>query len=90
MTKPMDPTRMRFSMSAPRRQLDDDDNSGLNCHGCIFRRQKAAVCKVAGLEAVDRGMRDCDAVDQFGEVVVYVPYNQVQPEITTEEQNEQK
>lgn len=84
----MDPRRMRFSMSEPRRQLEDDDNRGLNCYGCIFRREKASVCRAASEEAIERGMRDCDAVDQFGEVVVYVQYNQVQTEIPIEEPNE--
>ncbi|TWI69020.1 hypothetical protein IP91_00085 [Pseudoduganella lurida] len=52
--------------------VDDEDNRGLNCHGCLFHRQPAAVCRVAAAEAVLRGLRDCDSIDQFGEVVVYV------------------
>lgn len=73
----MDPTRMRFSQLA-RRQLEDDDNRGLNCRGCLFDRQRAAVCRVASEEAMRLGLRDCDAVDQFGDVVIYVAYQEVQ------------
>lgn len=77
----LDPTRMRFSMSEPRPLKDDEENSGINCWGCIFKRQKASVCIEAAAEAVDRGYRDCDAIDPFGEVVVYVKYYQRQLEI---------
>jgi hypothetical protein len=77
----LDPTRMRFSMSEPRPLKDDEENSGINCWGCIFKRQKASVCEVAAAEAVARGYRDCDAIDQFGEVIVYVKYYQRQLEI---------
>lgn len=81
----MDPTRMRFSQE-PRRQVDDDDNRGLNCRGCLFKRQKAAVCKVANEVAQQLGLRDCDAVDAFGDVVIYVPYREVQRDIFGEEE----
>ncbi|WP_338762095.1 hypothetical protein [Massilia sp. METH4] len=67
----MDPTRILFAQ-LERKLLDDDDNRGLNCHGCLFHRQPARVCHVAGIEAVKRGLRDCDSLDQFGEVVIYV------------------
>jgi hypothetical protein len=63
---------MRFAMSAGRPLLEDDDNEGANCAGCLFRNQPASVCKVAAELAMSRGQRDCDAVDQFGEVVVYI------------------
>lgn len=66
-----DPARIQFRQQE-RRLVDDDDNRGLNCHGCLFHRQPARVCIKAGEEAVRRGLRDCDAVDQFGEVVIYV------------------
>lgn len=67
----MDPTRMQFTqLERPIR--DDDENRGLNCHGCLFNRQPVSVCKVASAEAVKRGLRDCDSLDQFGDVVVYV------------------
>lgn len=68
----MDPTRMQFGMSEPRPLKDDPDGKGLDCEGCLFQRQRASVCRVAAEEAVRRGLRDCDAIDQFGEVVVYV------------------
>lgn len=55
-----------------RQLLEDDDNRGLNCHGCLFHRQPARVCISAAAEAMRRGLRDCDAVDQFGEVVIYL------------------
>ena len=67
----MDPTRMQYTQ-LERPQVDDDDNRGLNCRGCLFNKQRASVCITAAAEAVKRGLRDCDAPDQFGEVVVYV------------------
>lgn len=67
----MDPARIQFRQQE-RRLVDDDDNRGLNCHGCLFNRQPARVCRAAAAEAAKRGLRDCDAVDQFGEVVIYV------------------
>ncbi len=67
----MDPTTIKFTTSA-RKQLDDDDNRGINCFGCLFKSEPAKVCVVANREAAARGMRDCDAVDQFGEVVIYI------------------
>lgn len=67
----MDPTRMLFAQQE-RPMRDDDDNRGLNCHGCLFNKQPARVCMTAAAEAVKRGLRDCDAPDQFGEVVIYV------------------
>jgi hypothetical protein len=85
--KVLDPTRMRFSQEA-RRQLDDDDNRGLNCRGCLFNKQKIAVCKVANEVALQLGLRDCDAVDPFGEVVIYVPYREVQRDIFGETKDE--
>lgn len=71
----LDPSKMRFAMSEGRPLLEDDHNEGLNCAGCLFRNQPARVCIVAAGLATERGQRDCDAVDQFGEVIVYVkPY----------------
>lgn len=67
----MDPTRMQFAQQE-RALREDDDNRGLNCYGCLFHRQPARVCVQAAAEAMKRGLRDCDAVDQFGEVVIYV------------------
>lgn len=67
----MDPTRIQFTQQ-PRPLAEDDDNRGLNCHGCLFHRQPFRVCMTAAAEAVKRGLRDCDSLDQFGEVVVYV------------------
>lgn len=77
---------MRFSQQA-RRQVDDEDNRGLNCRGCLFVKQKAAVCRVANEVAKQLGLRDCDAVDQFGEVVIYVPYREVQLDLIGEQNN---
>lgn len=68
----MDPRKMLFGMSEPRPLKDDPDNKGLDCEGCVFHHQRASVCREAAEEAVKRGLRDCDAIDQFGEVVVYV------------------
>jgi len=67
----IDPARIQFQQQE-RRLLEDEDNRGLNCHGCLFHRQPARVCIQAAAEAAKRGLRDCDAVDQFGEVVIYV------------------
>ena len=67
----MDPARIQFAQQE-RPLIEDDDNRGLNCHGCLFHRREARVCIQAAAEAVKRGLRDCDAVDQFGEVVIYV------------------
>jgi hypothetical protein len=67
----MDPTRIQFQQQA-RPLREDDDCQGINCHGCLFDRQPARVCVTAAAEALKRGLRDCDAVDQFGEVVIYV------------------
>lgn len=67
----MNPARIQFAQQE-RPLIEDDDNRGLNCHGCLFNRQPARVCVLAAAEAVRRGLRDCDAVDQFGEVVIYL------------------
>lgn len=67
----MDPTRMLFTQ-VTRKLIEDDENRGLNCEGCAFKKQPAAVCRTAAAEAMKRGLRDCDAVDQFGDVVIYV------------------
>lgn len=68
----MDPRKIQFKESAPRPIIEDDDARGLNCSGCCFERQRAAVCCLAAEEAVRRKMRDCDSVDQFGEQIVYL------------------
>jgi hypothetical protein len=68
----MDPRKTQFRQEA-RRLVDDPEERGLNCRGCLFARQRASVCRAASEEAIKRGMRDCDAVDQFGDVVIYVP-----------------
>lgn len=83
MGKRMDPDRLRFSQEA-RRQVEDEENRGLNCHGCLFWKQKAEVCYAAADVARRLGLRDCDAVDPFGEVVIYVPYREVQLAIVDE------
>lgn len=67
----LDPCRIQFTEQL-RKQVDDPDCKGLNCTGCLFERQPAKVCILASEEAERRGLRDCDAVDQFGEVVIYV------------------
>ena len=67
----MDPARIQFREQV-RPLVDDDDNRGLNCRGCLFYRQPARVCRAVEDEAKKRGLRDCDAVDQFGDVVIYV------------------
>lgn len=67
----LDPARMQFTQQT-RRLVDDEDNRSLNCRGCLFHRQPYAVCARANVEAKKRGLRDCDAVDQFGEVAIYV------------------
>lgn len=67
----IDPAKTQFDQQT-RRLVDDDDNRGLNCRGCLFHRQPARVCMAAAAEAMKRGLRDCDAVDQFGDVVIYV------------------
>lgn len=67
----IDPTRVQFAQ-LERAQVDDDENAGLNCRGCMFDKQTAAICNTAAAEAVKRGLRDCDAPDQFGDVVIYV------------------
>ena len=77
MAQVLDPDRMRFSQDA-RPLVEDEDNRGLNCHGCLFFKQKAAVCRAAAEAARRLGLRDCDAVDQLGEVVIYVPYREIQ------------
>lgn len=67
----LDPRRIQFTEQV-RPEVDDPKNKGLNCKGCLFDRQRAVVCKAANEEAKKRGLRDCDAVDQFGDVVIYV------------------
>jgi hypothetical protein len=67
----IDPTRIQFTQQE-RPLIEDDNNRGLNCYGCLFNRQPARVCVTAAVEAMRRGLRDCDSVDQFGEVVIYV------------------
>jgi hypothetical protein len=85
--KAMNPRAMRFSMSEPRRFIEDEEDDE-NCRGCLFRRQKSTVCYTAAAEAIARGMLDCDAIDTLGRVIVYVQYNQVQTGIPIEEPNE--
>ena len=77
---PLDPDRMRFSQEA-RPLVDDEDNRGLNCRGCLFSKSKAEVCRRAEEAAKRMRLRDCDAVDQFGEVVIYIKYREVQLEL---------
>jgi hypothetical protein len=60
----------RASSSATRRA--HCKRSGLNCYGYLFHHQPARVCRTATVEAMKRDMRDCDMIDQFGEVVIYV------------------
>jgi len=67
----MDPARIQFREQV-RRLIDDEEQRGLNCRGCLFYRQPARVCRAVEAEAAKRGLRDCDAVDQFGDVVIYV------------------
>lgn len=67
----MDPTRILFAEQL-RALVEDDDNRGLNCRGCLFDKQRASVCWAASEVAKQRGLRNCDAVDQFGDVVIYV------------------
>lgn len=67
----LDPKRIQFGMQL-RQIVDDPDNRGLNCHGCLFNKQPARVCIVAAEEAMKRSLRDCDSVDQFGDVPIYV------------------
>lgn len=67
----LDPRTILFD-TVLRPLQDDPDNRGLNCMGCIFNKQSARVCRTAEVEAHKRGLRDCDAVDQFGEVAIYV------------------
>lgn len=67
----IDPRRIQFTEQV-RKLIDDPDERGLNCHGCLFNKQRAAVCRVAAEEAHKRSLRDCDAIDQFGDVVIYV------------------
>jgi hypothetical protein len=74
---------MRFSQEA-RRQIDDEDNRGLNCHGCLFSKARAEVCNRASEAAQRMNLRDCDAVDQFGEVVIYVKYREIQRDFIDE------
>lgn len=71
----MDPRRIQFSQQA-RPLPDDPSEEGLNCRGCIFNRQRSEVCRIASEEAQRRSMRDCDAIDQFGDVVIYVHTDQ--------------
>lgn len=40
----MDPARIQFREQA-RPLVEDDDNRGLNCRGCLFNRQPASVCR---------------------------------------------
>jgi hypothetical protein len=82
----MDPDRMRFSQQ-PRKQVEDDKNRGLNCRGCLFAKQQHAVCVAANEAAKRMGLRDCDAVDPFGEVVIYVPYREIQMDLIGESKN---
>jgi hypothetical protein len=67
----LDPKRILFGVQL-RPLADDEKNEGINCRGCAFERQPAKVCVSACAEAIKRGLRDCDAVDQFGDVAIYV------------------
>lgn len=83
----LDPDRMRFSQEA-RPWVEDEDNRGLNCFGCLFFKEKAAVCERADAAAQRMGLRSCDAMDQFGEVVIYIKYREVQIDIIEEQNGE--
>lgn len=67
----LDQHNIQFTQQV-RALVDDPDERGLNCFGCLFNKRRAAVCISASEEAVKRGLRDCDAIDQFGDVVIYV------------------
>lgn len=67
----LDPRKIQFTQQV-RTLVDDPDERGLNCRGCLFHRQKSWVCRIAAEEAEKRQLRDCDAIDQFGDVVIYV------------------
>jgi len=56
MAEPVDPSQMRFTTK-----------HGASCHACIFKGQRAAVCREASRLAVLAGLEDCDRE------VVYVP-----------------
>lgn len=85
--KALDPDRMRFSQEE-RHHEEDEDNVGLNCKGCLFAKQKASVCELASEAAKRQGLRDCDAVDIFGQVVIYVKYRERQRELIGETNDE--
>lgn len=71
---------MRFSQEA-RPWVEDEDNRGLNCYGCLFSKESAATCRRVEEAAKRLGLRDCDYIDPFGESVVYVKYREIQLEI---------
>lgn len=42
------------------------------CNGCLFRHQRAAVCRMACEMAVRAGQRDCESPTDPGKRIIYV------------------
>ena len=48
------------------------DGRADTCNGCLFRYQRAAVCREACSMAVRSGQRDCEAPTDPGKRIIYV------------------
>lgn len=48
------------------------DGKADTCNGCLFRHQRAEVCREACSMAVRAGSRDCDSPTDPGKRIIYV------------------
>lgn len=68
--KPEDVERIQFE--AVRVQRNDDDEDADDCMGCMFARQRFAVCTRALELAKLRGVPDCEEPPPGGRLYTYV------------------
>ena len=69
----MDPTKISFGIREARMKK--------SCKGCLFDGQPVSTCYDACIEAVTRGLPDCDAINQRGKRVIYVEIDPCQLDI---------
>lgn len=50
----------------------DRDGKADTCNGCLFRHQRAAVCREACALAIRAGQKDCDSPTDPGKRIIYV------------------
>ncbi len=55
----MNPAEILFAAQPKRVSRFDDEDDG--CRGCLFEKERSAVCHQAGAEAKRRQVEDCEA-----------------------------